>query len=106
MKPFEFSKHLNEEGKKVFNDLRRKYGLTETYQLMLASFVADNWQIIIECQRIVKEGGMILETKQGLKAHPAMKVSNDAMTQIRSVLKQLKLDSLVNEGNDPIRDFW
>jgi len=106
MKPFEFSKHLNEEGQKTFNDLRRKYGLTEMYQLILASFAAGNWQIIIECRQIVNQEGTILETSHGIKANPALKISNDAMTQMRSVLKQLKLENLLNETDDSfLRDF-
>ena len=84
MKPFEFSKHMNEEGQKVFNDLRIKYGLTELYQLVLASIAASNWQIIIECRQIVNQEGMILETSHGIKANPALKISNDAMTQMEN----------------------
>ncbi len=106
MKPFEFSKHLNEEGKKVYDDLRRKYGLTEIYQLVLASIASSNWQIIIECRQIVNQEGTILETSHGIKANPALKISNDAMTQMRSVLKQLKLENLLNETDDSfLRDF-
>ena len=48
---------------------------------------------------------MILETSLGLRANPALKISNNAMTQMRAVLKQLKLDSLVNEADDPLHDF-
>ena len=105
MKPFEYAIGLNEEGKKHFDDIRKKFGLSEPHHLILVSFLAHSLQTIRASQRIIDEQGIIIETLHGSKAHPLHRVVNDSMNQARAISKQLKLEDLVNEADDISKDF-
>ncbi len=104
MKISKYKQGLGIEGVKLFDDWRKKYGLSEDNQLFLLSLIAGCWETILNSRAIIAIEGSTISHLHGKKAHPEIAIIKDARAQAMAGLKQLDLKETV-AMSEVLRDF-
>jgi P27 family predicted phage terminase small subunit len=85
--------HLGKHGKAAWTSLQREYGIGDAGGLHLLGVVADAVDRMREAQAVLAKDGALIHDRYGCpKAHPALKVENDARSGMLTALKMLNLD--------------
>jgi phage terminase small subunit len=103
MKLADYQQGLGKTGIKLFEDWRKKYGLSEEKEMLLLGIVAECWEAIVDSREKIKEEGTTVMGSHGIRAHPAIDVGKKAKDQVLAAIKILGLENY--QGDEVLKDF-
>src|SRR5262249_4057864 len=95
-------KHLRPETRKWWRSICRSYQFEPT-ALSVLQLTAERWDQIQECKAAIEKDGLTIETKNGVRAHPATSIMRDARIAFSRLVRELQLDFADPDDNRPPR---
>ena len=89
MKLADYQRELGKEGKKIFEDWRKKYGLSQEKELFLLGIIAESHETILRSRKIISKEGSSIQGSHGRRPHPEIAISKDAKNQALAAIKEL-----------------
>lgn len=92
MKP-KAPRHLGRDGRTLWLELQREYGITDTGGLTLLTTAAECLDRMRNAQALIKQHGECMPSaRTGLRVNPAVNIEKDARSGLLAALKLLNLD--------------
>jgi phage terminase small subunit len=83
--------------------LKQDYAL-EPHHDRLLQLAAEAWDRCQQARQVLATDGLFVESRQGLKPHPAVAIERDSRLAFARLIAQLSLDDVDGPATDPTRD--
>ena len=84
---------LSAESAALFSRLAGEYEIVDGAGLALLRSIGESLDRIAQARKIIERDGLIVETPNGPKQHPACAVERDSKTAVFSAMRLLKIGS-------------
>jgi hypothetical protein len=83
---------LGEAGRKLWHAIQREYAIDDAAGRVVLEQICLCADLAERCSRRIEADGPLIRSKQGMRAHPLLKIEQSARTFVVRTLRQLGLD--------------